>query len=71
MMTLMLDKVDSISENNLPWAIHLPSTFFYPVEKAPINQAYLKFGEWAESGGANYSNWYEPVSGYRDNSKIY
>jgi LruC domain-containing protein len=59
------------SENNLPWAIHLPSTFFYPVEREPINQAYLKFGEWAESGGTSYSNWFEPISGYRDNSKIY
>jgi len=59
------------TSNNLPWAIHLPDSFSYPTEKSPINQAYLKFTEWASSGGTTYTDWYLPVSGYRNETKIY
>jgi hypothetical protein len=38
--------------NNLPWGINLVEKFDYPIEKAPITEAHLKFGPWAESNGA-------------------
>ncbi|MDD2962372.1 MAG: LruC domain-containing protein [Bacteroidales bacterium] len=57
--------------NNLPWGINVLQGFDYPVELAPVNQAYLHFIEWAESGGTNYPDWYGSGAGYRDNSKIY
>lgn len=59
------------TSTNLPWAINLPVVFEYPQEKKEITTAYLKFAEWAESSGAVYTDWYEDLSGYRDDSKIY
>ena len=57
--------------SNHPWAINIAEKFSYMIEKNQIVTGYLKFGSWAESGGASFTDWYLPVSGYRDNSKIY
>ncbi len=58
--------------NNLPWAIELPVSFEYTIEKEKITNAYLKFANWAETAGNDYSDWYIATDqGYRDNSKIY
>ncbi len=57
--------------HNLPWAINIPASYEWPVEKTEIIYAYLHFAEWAESSGTLYSNWYEDIGGYRDASKIY
>jgi LruC domain-containing protein len=59
------------TENNLPWAINVPSEFDYPVEKAVIIQAYLHFATWAESSGSQYADWYLNNTGYRNNDVIY
>ncbi len=59
------------TENNLPWAIHVYGTYQYPIEYSPINEAYLKFSQWATSGGTSFEDWYLDLSGYRDASKIY
>ncbi len=58
--------------NGLPWAINLPVSFQYPIEGIPVNQAYLKFNNWAESGGHQFSDWYQNQgNGYRSSNKIY
>ncbi|MGC8865612.1 MAG: LruC domain-containing protein [Bacteroidales bacterium] len=58
--------------NNLPWCIELPLPFDYPIEKAKVTEAYLKFGDWAESSGNAFSNWYNSgQEGYRNTAKIY
>ena len=57
--------------NNLPWGINIPFTFAYPIEKAPVNAAYLHFVDWARSGGRDYRDWYQNKSGYRNASKVY
>lgn len=57
--------------NNLPWGIDIIQGFDYPIEKAPISEAYLHFVEWAESSGTAYPDWYSNNPGYRDASKIY
>lgn len=57
--------------NNLPWAIHIYGDYDYPVEYAPINQAHLKFSEWAVSMGGNYADWYLENVSYRNQSLIY
>ncbi len=60
------------TSNNLPWCIELPIPFDYPIEKVMVTDAYLKFGDWAESAGNNYSDWYVGgQEGYRNNSAIY
>ena len=57
--------------NNLPWAIHITEPFEYPIEKTDITAVYLKFTEWAESGGTLFQDWYRDEPGYRNNSLIY
>lgn len=59
------------TSNNLPWAIHLPVSFDYPTETTSIENAYLKFVDWAESGGTAFPNWYLSINGYRNNTYIY
>jgi len=59
------------TSNNLPWAIHLPVSFDYPEETVSIEQAHLKFVEWAESGGSSYPDWYLNESGYRNSNLVY
>ncbi len=59
------------SATNLPWAIDLPVSFDYPVEQVQILNAYTHFQQWAESGGADYPDWYEDISGYRVDENIY
>ena len=59
------------TENNLPWAISLPVLFAYPSEKKEITAAHLKFAEWAESGGTVYTDWYQDLPGYRNDSYIF
>ncbi|MDT3403490.1 LruC domain-containing protein [Mucilaginibacter terrae] len=61
-----------VSGTNWPWAISFGGSFSHPFELQPINEAYLRFGDWASSGGVNYTDWYSnTASGYRDASKIY
>ena len=59
------------TSNNLPWAVNILQGFDYPVEKAPVNEAYLHFIDWVESSGAAYPNWFSNTPGYRNTSKIY
>ncbi|MFP4469389.1 MAG: LruC domain-containing protein [Bacteroidales bacterium] len=59
------------SVNHLPWAILIPQVFDYPIEKAQIPAAHLKFAQWAQSGGVVYKNWYKNIPGYRDFTQIY
>ena len=59
------------TENNLPWGLDLPVSFAYPVEQVDILSAYNYFGQWAESGGTDYPDWYMDKPGYRVSSNIY
>ncbi|MEI6900537.1 MAG: LruC domain-containing protein, partial [Bacteroidota bacterium] len=59
------------TKNNLPWAMNIPGSFDYPVEKHDILGAYLKLATWAESGGNQYIDWYQNISGYRNTSAIF
>lgn len=57
--------------SNLPWAINVIEEFNYPNEKAEITSAYLKFGDWAESNGDLFNDWWKDNSGYRNENNIY
>lgn len=59
------------SNLGLPWAINIPVVFDYPFEQKEIVRAYLKFAEWAESGGQQFPDWYLDEVGYRDDTLIY
>ncbi len=59
------------TENNLPFGLNIVSKFDYPIEKAPINNAHLKFIPWVESSGSLFQDWYMDNGGYRNDSFIY
>lgn len=56
---------------NLPWALHFPDGFDYPIEKTSISQAYNHFANWAQSSGGLYTDWYIDIQGYRKEIDIY
>jgi len=60
-----------ITQNYLPWALDIPSSFSYPKEKLFVIDAYLKFEPWATSSGNDFSDWYDNKPGYRNTSNIY
>ncbi len=59
------------TKTNLPWALNMIEHFDYPVEKVEILNAYKHFGEWAESNGVQYPDWYKDKAGYRNSENIY
>jgi LruC domain-containing protein len=59
------------TSNNLPWAISIPQKFDYTWELVEVVFGHLKFGDWAESGGTLYTDWYKDLPGYRDATQIY
>jgi LruC domain-containing protein len=59
------------TSNNLPWAVNIPQSWDYPIEKTQITRAYLKFKHWAQSSGLQYTDWFASSLGYRDNTVIY
>ncbi len=42
-----------------------------PQEKTSIENAYLKFVDWATSSGGSFDDWYQDINGYRNESNIY
>ncbi len=62
-----------VTKNNYPWVITIPgtATYDYPTEKTDIVAGHLKFAAWAQSSGANFTDWYENLGSYRDVAKIY
>ncbi|MDZ4122462.1 MAG: LruC domain-containing protein [Candidatus Cloacimonadaceae bacterium] len=57
--------------SNLPWAIDIPVSWKYPIERKQITHAYYGFAPWAESGGNTNQNWYELIPGQIDINNIY
>jgi LruC domain-containing protein len=57
--------------NNLPFAINIPETFNYPIEREAIINGHLKFAAWAQSGGTQFQDWYKNLSDYRKSSNLY
>lgn len=60
-----------VTSNNLPFAIDIAGQFDYPIEKAPITAAHLKFYSWGVSGGKQYYDWFKSINGYRNDSNVY
>lgn len=60
-----------MTAEGLPWALHLPEAFAYPVENAPLDTGHLKFVPWARSGGSTSPDWYRNLPGHRDAAHIY
>lgn len=59
------------SQNNLPWAIHVIENFDYPIEKAEVTKGHLRMGDWAESNGNQFPDWFKDKPNYRNPDYIY
>jgi LruC domain-containing protein len=59
------------TQQGLPWAILVPATWSWPAERVPVNEGHLEFVPWAESGGAQYTDWYLSKGSNRDDSRLY
>ena len=59
------------NSNNLPWAMHIPTSFDYPLEQTSILQGHLVFDTWVLSDGFSYMDWYLNKPQYRNTSKLY
>jgi LruC domain-containing protein len=59
------------TSNNLPWALEIPVQFEYPVENAPITEAYVHFADWARSGGTKNADWFINKPGNARPEKIF
>jgi LruC domain-containing protein len=59
--------------SRLPWGIEIPVVDFkYPLEYKPISVAYLKFNNWATSGGTADKDWYSNTgAAYRNTGNLY
>ncbi len=57
-----------VTKTGLPFALDLPVPLFaYPVEGADISTVYLNFGNWAQSAGSSFNDWYSNTApGNRD-----
>ncbi len=58
------------TEKNLPWALSLPQSFDYPIERVIISDAYLNFVSWGLSKGAKNQDWFMDKAGNRNTNKI-
>lgn len=56
---------------NLPWAMHIPTSFDYPKENISIIQGHLVFDNWVLSDGYSYMDWYLDRSQYRNEDYLY
>jgi len=60
------------NQTGLPWAIMIPGKFEYPVEETAVTATYLKFSDWAVSGGTRNQDWYSNKGpGYRVATNIF
>jgi len=59
------------SQSGLPWAMNLPVSFDYPIEKSSILSGYNHFSQWTKSLGFSYMDWYANKTGFRNIDKIY
>jgi LruC domain-containing protein len=57
--------------NNLPWGINIIQGFKYPIERVPLNNAYLHLIKWVETNGVEFPDWYDNKDGYRNAEEIY
>ena len=58
------------NSTNLPWAIDIIHDFVFPIEKAPIILGYVRFADWAQSGGTSYKDWYKDQDGNRNTAYL-
>lgn len=46
-----------------PWALDVSNSISYPKENRDFSSAYIRFRDWAESGGTSFKDWHREVTG--------
>jgi len=59
------------TSNGLPWGVYIAESCVYMKETIPIIDGFNHFAEWAESGGAKYTDWYKDNPGFINWENIY
>lgn len=59
------------TSSGLPWVLDVNESVPYATEKTDFTEAFLKFAEWATSGGSSFTDWYQDLSNYRNTNKIF
>ncbi|MAZ97160.1 LruC domain-containing protein [Schleiferiaceae bacterium] len=57
--TVLANSISYVTENGMPWLLNVPANFDYVIEYTDLSQAYLKFANWAGSGGSINTDWYD------------
>ncbi len=52
-----------LDDDGLPWIVHVPPDWRFPLEYVSIRDAYPQFETWAVSHGAQAATWYESPAG--------
>lgn len=64
-------KITYRSDKGLNWAMFLPEVVGYPTERTDFTKGYLKFRDWAESGGSVNIDWYKDKDGNLNRGALY
>jgi LruC domain-containing protein len=54
-----------------PWALIVPASFRYPLEKIPMHDAFIHYDEWISSNKQSYPDWYQSIEGYVNFDKLF
>jgi LruC domain-containing protein len=60
-----------ISKKGFNWALHTPVSIPHPQERVDFTKAYVKFADWARSGGREYLDWYLDIKDNRNPPVLY
>ncbi|WP_034335531.1 LruC domain-containing protein [Deinococcus misasensis] len=60
-----------VTRNTLPWVLNIPGNWDYPEEVSDLVPTYLNFSNWAQSGGLQKTNWYQPLAENRNEARLY
>jgi LruC domain-containing protein len=59
------------TSSGLPWVLDVTESVPYAEEKTDFTEAFVKFAQWATSGGTSYTDWYQDLPTYRNTDKLF
>lgn len=51
-----------LDKNGLPWILHIPASWQFPLEKVNVKNSYPMFESWADAKGKEHQDWYKNQS---------
>ena len=59
------------TSTGLPWVLDVTESVPYATEKTDFTEAFVNFAQWATSGGASYTDWYQDLPNNRNLNKLF